>query len=546
MYVPRDEAFEEEKQEMFRAGERRAKLHGLLPSIVASLRSLETGDDDFRGFHEVDSLFKEGLGSNRSLFDHILHKVPFVKEIQEFAEGMLRFDTPHIIANDKFAWMRDDEFARQTLAGINPVSIERLRALEENKLYILDYHDTYLPFIDQINAQDGRKAYATRTLFYLTDLGTLKPIAIELSLPPMTKNCPRAKRVLTPPADATTSWLWQLAKAHVCANDAGVHQLINHWLRTHACVEPFIIAAHRQLSAMHPILKLLKPHMRYTLQINALARQTLVNAGGVVESGFTPGKFCMEMSAAAGMAVEDPREASGVRLVIEDYPYAADGLLLWSAMERWVRTYVAAYYPTPHRLRADAELQRWYAEALRSGHPDKRHAPGWPPLAAPADAAALLTTLLWLASAHHAALNFAQFPLGAYPPARPALLRRLLPDDPHHLLAAGPHRFFLGALPGIARAAAFAAVADTLSTHSGDEEYLAGERRGDWTGDAEMARAERGFAAEVRRAGEEIARRNADPARRNRCGAGVPPYELMAPTSGPGVTCRGVPNSITI
>lgn len=99
MYVPRDEAFEEEKQEMFRAGERRAKLHGLLPSIVASLRSLETGDDDFRGFHEVDSLFKEGLGSNRSLFDHILHKVPFVKEIQEFAEGMLRFDTPHIIAS---------------------------------------------------------------------------------------------------------------------------------------------------------------------------------------------------------------------------------------------------------------------------------------------------------------------------------------------------------------------------------------------------------------------------------------------------------------
>ena len=68
-------------------------------------------------------------------------------------------------------------------------------------------------------------------------------------------------------------------------------------LRTHACVEPFIIAAHRQLSAMHPIFKLLKPQMRYTLEINALARQILINGDGVIESGFTPGSCCMEISA---------------------------------------------------------------------------------------------------------------------------------------------------------------------------------------------------------------------------------------------------------
>ncbi|URE48431.1 hypothetical protein MUK42_07522 [Musa troglodytarum] len=89
-----------------------------------------------------------------------------------------------------------------------------------------------------------------------------------------------------------------LGKAHVCSNDAGVHQLVNHWLRTHASMEPFILAAHRQLSAMHPVFKLLHPHMRYTLEINALARQSLINADGVIESCFTPGAVCMEMSAA--------------------------------------------------------------------------------------------------------------------------------------------------------------------------------------------------------------------------------------------------------
>lgn len=103
------------------------------------------------------------------------------------------------------------------------------QALQDDRLYMLDYHDIFMPFLDRINALDGRKAYGTRTLFFLTGAGTLKPIAIELRLPPMTDGCARAKRVLTPPADATSNWLWQLAKAHVCSNDAGVHQLINHW-----------------------------------------------------------------------------------------------------------------------------------------------------------------------------------------------------------------------------------------------------------------------------------------------------------------------------
>ncbi|CAN6248813.1 unnamed protein product [Urochloa humidicola] len=331
-YVSRDEEFEEGKNEMLSEMALKALLHNFMPLLVSSM---SPDIRDFAGFHDVDNLFKEGLRLKQALQDQLFQKIPFVRKIQENSEGLLRYDTPDIIKKDKFAWLRDDEFARQALAGINPVNIERLQAfppvskldpavygppesaiteehiighldgmsvaeaVEGNRIYMLDYSDIFLPFLERINALDGRKAYGTRTLFFLTAAGTLKPIAIELCLPPMTDGCKRARRVLTPPADATSNWLWQLAKAHVCSNDAGVHQLINHWLRTHASMEPFIIAAHRQLSAMHPIFKLLKPHMRYTLKINAIARQILINGDGVIESAFTPGRYCMEMSAFA-------------------------------------------------------------------------------------------------------------------------------------------------------------------------------------------------------------------------------------------------------
>ena len=63
--------------------------------------------------------------------------------------------------------------------------------------------------------------------------------------------------------------------------------------------EPYIIATNRQLSVMHPIYILLHPYFRYTMEINALARGTLINAGGTIETSFSPGKHSMELSSAA-------------------------------------------------------------------------------------------------------------------------------------------------------------------------------------------------------------------------------------------------------
>lgn len=102
------------------------------------------------------------------------------------------------------------------------------QAIEKKRLFIIDYHDVLLPFIENMNSLPGRKAYASRTIFFYTRTGFLRPIAIELSLPP-TSSSPGNKRVYTHGHDNTTHWIWKLAKAHVCSNDAGVHQLVNHW-----------------------------------------------------------------------------------------------------------------------------------------------------------------------------------------------------------------------------------------------------------------------------------------------------------------------------
>lgn len=100
--------------------------------------------------------------------------------------------------------------------------------MKEKRLFILDYHDTLLPFIKKMNSLPGRKAYASRTILFISKTGILRPIVVELSLP-QTPSSPRNKKVYTQGHDATTHWIWKLAKAHVCSNDAGIHQLVNHW-----------------------------------------------------------------------------------------------------------------------------------------------------------------------------------------------------------------------------------------------------------------------------------------------------------------------------
>ncbi|KAM2694619.1 hypothetical protein EV1_039217 [Malus domestica] len=611
VYVPRDEAFSKVKEEKFLTKTVKSLLNALFPSLEkALLEFLEPDlgfsfldpDLGFSHFTAIDSMFNEGvtLPKPKTIIQSLL------KIITGGKYDLLPFETPEIIKRDKFSWFRDDEFSRQTLAGLNPCSIELVtewplkskldpeiygppeslittevvekqikgcmtvnEALERNKMFILDYHDLLMPYVNKVREIEGTTLYGSRTLFFLSEDGTLRPIAIELTRPPVGDK-PQWKQVFTPTWDATGRWLWILAKAHVIAHDSAYHQLVAHWLRTHCSTEPYIIAVNRQLSAMHPIYRLLHPHFRYTMKINALARERLINADGIIESSFSPGKYSTEFSSVAydqlwrfdmealpadlirrGMAVEDPTAEHGLKLTIEDYPYANDGLILWDAIKEWVSDYVNHYYPDPNLIESDTELQGWWTEVRTKGHADKKDEPWWPVLKTPENLIHTLTTIIWVTAGHHAAVNFGQYMYGAYFPNRPTIARTNMPtedssEESLQKFMKNPEMALLMCFPSQIQATKVMAVLHLLSNHSPDEEYIGDSLKSAWAENPVIKAAYEKFSGNLKRLEGIIDERNTNMKLKNRVGAGVVPYELLKPFSTDGVTGMGVPNSISI
>jgi linoleate 9S-lipoxygenase len=113
-------------------------------------------------------------------------------------------------------------------SGLEGLTVQQ--ALEGNRLYILDHHDRFMPFLIGINNLEGNFIYATRTVFFLRGDGRLAPLAIELSEPYVQGDLTAAKsKVYTPASSGVEAWVWQLAKAYVAVNDSGWHQLVSHW-----------------------------------------------------------------------------------------------------------------------------------------------------------------------------------------------------------------------------------------------------------------------------------------------------------------------------
>ncbi|KAM0911545.1 hypothetical protein ACQ4PT_013392 [Festuca glaucescens] len=601
VYVPRDEQFSDVKGDDFSAATMQSLLHSILPTLAPLLNNSKS----FSDFPDIDALYRDGMpvrvdGGNS--FNNIISRV--VRKIKDTTEHVLRFEVPKMLERDRFSWFEDEEFGRQTLAGLNPNCIRLLmefpivskldaavygppesaltkellqkrmkgrltvdEALGDKRLFLLDYHDVFLPYVHKVRELPDTTLYGSRTVFFLTDEGTLMPLAIELTRP-QSPTKPQWKRAFTHGPDATEKWLWKLAKAHVLTHDSAYHQLVSHWLRTHACAEPYIIATNRQLSRMHPVYRLLHPHLRYTMEINAMARDRLINADGVFEETYWPGRYSVELTSVAydatwqfntealpedlvsrGLAVR--RDDGELELTIKDYPYANDGLLIWNAIEQWATDYVDFYYKSNEDVTGDEELQAWWEEVRTKGHADKKDEPWWPVCNSKDNLVQVLNSIMWVTSGYHAAVNFGLYQFAGYFPNRPTVVRKNIPveenrEDDMKKFMARPEEFLLESLPSQMQAIKTMATLDIFSSHSPDEEYMGEYAEPAWLAEPVVKAAFDKFSSRLKEVESTIDERNNNPENKNRCGAGIVPYDLLKPFSEPGVTGRGIPNSISI
>ncbi|BFG36948.1 hypothetical protein CerSpe_232230 [Prunus speciosa] len=603
IYVPRDERFGHLKLSDFLAYALKSIVQFIRPELEALF---DKTPSEFDSLEDVLKLYKGGIPLPEGLLKDIGDNIPaeMLKEIfRTDGAQLLRFPMPQVIEEDKSAWRTDEEFGREMLAGVNPVNISLLQefppaskldpkvygdqssriteqdignnldgltvheALKQNKLFILDHHDALMPYLRRINSTSNQ-IYASRTILFLKSDGTLKPLVIELSLPhPDGDRFGRISKVYTPAEEGVEGSIWQLAKAYVAVNDSGYHQLISHWLNTHAVCEPVVIATNRQLSVVHPIYKLLHPHFRDTMNINAFARQILINAGGVLETTVFPARYAMEMSSVVykdwvfteqafpedlikrGVAVKDANSPHGLRLLIEDYPYAVDGIEIWFAIKTWVEDYCSFYYKTDDIIQKDTELQSWWKELVEEGHGDKKDEPWWPKMQTREDLVETCTIIIWTASALHAAVNFGQYPYAGYLPNRPTISRKFMPEKgtpEYKELESSPDTVFLKTITAQLQTVLGIALIEILSRHSTDEVYLGQRDTPEWTADTEPLKAFDKFGKKLAEIEDRITSMNNDEKLKNRVGPVKVPYTLLFPTSEGGLTGRGIPNSVSI
>ncbi|KAK4739244.1 hypothetical protein R3W88_002941 [Solanum pinnatisectum] len=590
IYVPRDERFGHVKMSDFLTFFFKSIMQTLLPGFEGLF---DNTPNEFDSFEDVLKLYEGGIKLPvgpwlKAIIDSIPSEI--LKDIlQTDGQGLLKYPTPQVIQEDKSAWRTDEEFGRETLAGTNPVLISRLQefppksnldpsiygnqnstitreqienkldgltvdeAIKTNRLFILNHHDIVMPLLRRINTSTNTKTYASRTLLFLQDTETLKPVAIELSLPhPNGDQFGAVSKVYTPSEQGVEGSIWQLAKAYATVNDSGTHQLISHWLNTHAVMEPIVIATNRQLSVLHPIHKL----------------QTLINGDGFIEKFLFPAKYSMEMSSVAykdwvfheqalpadlikrGMAVEDSISPFGIRLLIQDYPYAVDGLKIWSTIKIWVTEYCNFYYKSDDTVQKDNELQAWWKEICEEGHGDKKDEPWWPKMQTLQELIDSCTIIIWIASALHAAVNFGNYSYGGYLVNRPSLSRKFMPEPgsaEYEELKINPDKVFLKTVVPQQLTLLGMSVLELLSRHASDTLYLGQNDSPEWTKDQEPLLAFERFGKKLSDIENQIIQMNGDHKKwKNRSGPVKVPYTLLFPTSEEGLSGRGIPNSVSI
>lgn len=102
--MPRDETFEEIKQDTFSAGRLKALFHNLIPSLAVALSN---SDIPFKCFSDIDKLYTDGVVLRDEEHKDITENPLFgdvMKQVLTAGEKLLKYDIPAIIKSMLLLW----------------------------------------------------------------------------------------------------------------------------------------------------------------------------------------------------------------------------------------------------------------------------------------------------------------------------------------------------------------------------------------------------------------------------------------------------------
>jgi arachidonate 15-lipoxygenase len=423
--------------------------------LEQQFQTIPSKEDEVERFLGSNFIQKLGIDFLKLFVQNVLaglkEKVPTGKasSVEQYRQLFAYIPLPDI-AN---TFASDLTFASMRVAGPNPIMLARMtapdlrfpvteaqyrsaievadsleRAMSEGRVYITDYAvmSGVLDGTFGTNPQTQKFAYAPLAMFAVPPADSsdrsLLPIAIQCG------QSPTEYPVITP---ATGAEIWQMAKTIVQIADANFHEAIAHFARTHLFVEPFVIATHRQLAVGHPLFQLLVPHFQGTLAINFAAHESLVAPKGGVNDLLSSTIDNSRVAFVKGFQAQGfnasmlPRQLRdrGVddATALPIYPYRDDGLLVWEAIHQWVGAYLGLFYGSDNAVTSDTEIQNWAAElvAFDGARVHDFGDRGNGQIATLAYLVDAVTTIIFTASAQHAAVNFPQSSIMSYAPAMP-------------------------------------------------------------------------------------------------------------------------------
>ncbi|XP_047399199.1 polyunsaturated fatty acid lipoxygenase ALOX12 isoform X6 [Sciurus carolinensis] len=338
-----------------------------------------------------------------------------------------------------------------------PSGTEELQARLEKELQNGSLFEADFILLDGIpaNVIRGEKQYLAAPLVMLKmePNGKLLPMVIQIQPPNPSFPTP----TLFLPSDPPLAWL--LAKSWVRNSDFQLHQLQYHLLNTHLVAEVIAVATMRCLPGLHPVFKLLVPHIRYTMEINTRARTQLISDGGIFDQ---PCQLLSQAASTGGgghvqllhravnkltyssLCPPDDLADRGL-LGIPSALYAHDALQLWEIIARYVAGIIQLFYQRDDVVSGDPELQAWCREITEVGLCQAQDR-GFPlSLQSQAQLCHFLTMCVFTCTAQHGAINQGQLDWYAWVPNAPCTMRMPPPTTKEDVTLAT----VMGSLPDI-------------------------------------------------------------------------------------------------